>query len=312
MLIKDASKTPPKIPKKVLVLAEAPMVPKYSTINEIIQGDVDLMNIPKPLRDIYDRYEPDLKEFGTYHTELINLTKTYTDKYLADHPGLTISQIPNQDFDEKIVAPATNAIGDKAIKMKELEGRLDELNKEYVNSPANPKVRKPTFLVEAENIKDFYKDKNVDVEIIPTYKGSGTDSKVQSALKQLPKDSDIIFLGHKGNMLGGYSHKEMSDLLASSPASDCYFGSCSFEEYLPNYSNLKGKSIYYRPDTKHLGVTPSAPDFLNAMFGRRLDENGAPTVTPVKYGSSYKVAKFDKGGIVLPQYISDLIERLKQ
>lgn len=154
----------------------------------------------------------------------------------------------------------------------------------FAESPKVNNYTDSTFIKVGQNIQEFYKDSsNVDVEITPFYEDY---DKFVDKTSSLNKKDDIVILGHSGDKLGGIDNTQLAGAIKDSPAENCYLGSCSFDEYIEPYKELKDKNVYYRPTGAWWGFNKHSKDFLTGMFSR--DFTGKRIVEPEK-GFDYDI-----------------------
>lgn len=284
--------------QKIIVLAEAPIQPTLK-IEDYLYDDKDSKKLPKELGVIYDKYKKKFQEYQSLDDLRTTAIQKVVGEYAKANPNVPYTSLSNADFDAMIVQPTISMIGNETdTKIKALIKELASLYGEFENHKLNPKEVSNTFISEGNNLKTFYKDnKDISVDVIPIYKGQTDEKVIKGKLKNTSSTDKVVFLGHHGEKLGGYTHKELTDIINQSPASECHMGSCDFENYVNNFQDLRGKTLYYRPDSKYLGIDPTASNFMDAMYGRMYD-NGIPTKTKAVEGTNYKVQKFKRGGVV--------------
>lgn len=301
----------PTDPKKqnIVVLAEAPLKPTLK-IEDYLYEDKDASKLPKELGDIFNEYKSVFAKYQELDDLRIDAIRIAIANYSQENPDIPYTELNNSDFDTKIVQPTLSIIGESTNnQLKELTNKLASLYSKFELSSLNPKKVSDTFPSEGRNLKTFFGDK-ANVDVLPIYKGQTDEKAIVAKLKNMKPTDKVIFLGHRGERLGGYTHQELTDIINQSPASECHMGSCDFENYVDNFKGLKDKTLYYRPNSKYLGIDPTADNFMDAMYGR-ISVNGVPNRTKAVEGVNYKTKKFKRGGVVVANSELESLKRLK-
>ena len=286
--------------KKVMVFAESRMndYPRY-TMNDV--------NLPKSLKDLSNENNKTAKAYYD-----ANLNKRKLDLESKNKAKAYIRGFYSTDeYEEKKGSPEGMSMYVNQTKKYREEGGYDDINKsidvykkrineirdEFYNEEINPieKLRDPTFITEANNVKSFYArtDPNVDVEVIPFYEEADL---FKNKVDTLEKDDDIAIFGHYGSRIGGILNEDIASFIKDSKSENCYLGSCHFENEIEKFSGT-GKNIHYRKNTQWLGFNPQADDFTKGMWSRNNKKDtegtyyGEPVITDVTEGKEYSIMK---------------------
>lgn len=191
---------------------------------------------------------------------------------------------------------------------KAYEQKLDNIQKTFDTSPFNPIKTDSSFIKEGQNVKQFYKrtNPNVNVDVVPMYENL---KLMQEKLKGLTQFDKAAIFGHFGSRLAGVKNDSIAKYLNKSKVKDCYFGTCHGEDLVKgipelvgkDLRRLKNKTLNYRPSEKPwFGFNPDAKTFDEGMWSRNedFDKDGINTIkiTPIKKGKTHIVKKVQSGG----------------
>lgn len=272
--------------KKIVIFAEAPPVEsKYELVPNRQRTVRDPDKLPKELRTIYDSYQGKQKEIEDY----------------------------------------TKANPEDSAGIENLKHEAQNISRKFYQNPLNTTKRKQDFIIEANNVVDFYKDDpNVEVQVFPFWTDTESPEEIMAAMQGA---SQIGIFGHhkkkfdenrmvqpSEGTIGGYTHTQLADMIKQSEdVSECYMGTCSLGTAIDEYKADTGKTFHYRPGDSWLGFDKTAPKeggMLGGMYSRNVDVL-AGKVNRSKTPVQYKTQKFKRGGVVLPEPVLELISRLK-
>jgi len=283
----------------VVVFAESPKTaPTYQF------GDARIENIPE-LKRLQEQVHTMNDEFFNIYKkdpEFIKLNNALTqaESKLSESTNPNSKEVKDYQRSSNNFSNYMNS--DKFKKAREsIQREIESLENKFNDPKINPRVMDSTFYKEGQNVKDFYKrtNPNVNVDIVPMYNQPGL---MEDKLKNLSIYDKAAVFGHSGNKLAGISNDDIADYLSKSKVKNCYFGSCYFEDHIKdsNLKNLKGKTLNYRPsasddnDNAWYGFNPQAKTFDEGMWSRNY-VNGI-TVTPIKQGKTHIKKRFEHGG----------------
>lgn len=298
--------------RKIVILAEAKRNPTYNLL-DYVYGDKEGKSneLPAPLLNIFNNYVNNLTEYEELDKVRRDAMKLVIAEYQRNNGGKSPLSLPNEEFVKNIANPVESLVGvnnEKRLSTLRAELKKDENN--FVDVNVNPLKKDDTFIKEANNVKDYYRNNpNVTVDVIEFYKGYSDINKVKESLD---KADTYLQFGHDGQTFGGYNHKEVADMLkANNTINECYMGTCNFKDNISDYNTVQGKTFYYRPESSWLGFNPASSkegDLLEGMYSRYNGENTTEiSKTPVQY----ETQKFKKGGVVLSTLELESLKRLK-
>lgn len=249
--------------KKIVIFAEAPPVEsKYELVPNRQRSVKNPDKLPKELRTIYDSYQSKQKEAEEY----------------------------------------SKANPDDTVGIEKLKHDAQNISRKFYQNPLNTTRRKQDFIIEANNVVDFYKDDpNVEVQVMPFYTDTESPEELIDAMKSA---NEIAIFGHndkRKGIIGGYTHNQLAGMIQQAEGiTDCYMGTCSLGTAIDEYKVDTGKTFHYRPGDSWLGFDKTAPKeggMLGGMYSRNVDVL-AGKVNRSKTPVQYKTQKFKTGGVV--------------
>jgi hypothetical protein len=269
----------------------------------------DSQNLPPVLSEIRQRHDQLYRELEKTYSEY-EKKKNYLTQYVKGYTGENVTGV----LDEYYITEAgdVNAYPSEVIQSKaykeyiKLKNDIDNLSRRrsWVESEFSgaQRVLKPesnsrssTFITEGNKLRDWYKKKGIESDVIPIY-GMQDTTKVNQAL-QAGNIADIGILGHAGCQLGGISLEWWNKRLVGTDYNRCILGSCHGGDYIGLLPDVK--NIYHTTSRQPWhGVNPSADTFENALFSTREYE----VINPVR-GRDYDVYRptYQHGGTASAQ-----------
>lgn len=273
--------------------------PEYNTIEKLYAYDKGYFGHDEDGNKLDDNE-------GKFHKGANSFSKEISDiifNNIFSTDELTLDKIKKdvKKLDDSIILPEKDINDYLAIdnKLRNFVKRRTELTDQYGNHPLNaalPNRVDQFFTRDANKIKDFYsKNKNVEVDIVPTYANSDL---FKNKVKDLAENDDVVILGHSGSQLMGTPNKELAKHLSESKAKNLYIGSCSFEgETRVGTFAESGKNVHYRPFGTWDGFNPSGKNFDDAMYS--INVNGQDfkreRIAPAEIKKDYNITQFALG-----------------
>lgn len=249
--------------RKTIVFAEAPeKISRWKyTYDEVDKNGKVILNDPNTPKK---------------YADLLQAIADFEEQYKMDVGEVSGGSV---EVDDPEIKELADAIG-KGI---------DEMPKQEI------KKQDDTFIKEANNVKEFYKkkDPNMEVEVVPLY---GDKKKFQEKLSKLNEDDNILMFGHSGDRLFGIDNKELSEELNKTKAKNCYFGSCNFDEYIDDYKT-SGKNVTFRKDDVWLGFNPAVGNLEEGLYSRVVDKKAIEAAVLTNGGTDSDVEGLNKAKI---------------
>jgi len=292
--------------KKSVIFAESPASdrPTYDIFDN---------NLPPSLSNIQNEYIEAARQYEILLDKELK-AQNYLKNYLTGYTGSDIEDVKTTEYKLK----DSNWVSDEEIKLlnpyqefiklstdrDQLSEKLSKLEWDFYGHPKNKTINKidSTFKTEADNLRDWYKSRGEELDVVPIY-GLQDTSKVNTALKDIDLQ-DVGIMGHSGEMLGGIPLEWWNDKLKDTEYRNCILGSCYGDKLMNLLPDIK--NVYHTTTNRWYGVNPSADSLENALFSTQEETK----IKPIK-GRDYNISnKYKTGGNV--SYTPEYIEQLKQ